>query len=305
MTISVTTFGKINLSLRSGPVDEHGYHPLRTVFASLDLRETISVTPASEFTLRVANDPAGLVPLDESNLATRAAKLLAERVGRRPDVAIEIVKGVPVAGGMGGGSADAAGALLALNELWEIGLHPRQLAAIARPLGADVPFAVLGGVALGTGRGDSVQPVPSAVPLHFALAFQDEGISTAGAYRAYDALSPRALNQDAESALLAALAAGDLLAIGAELHNDLQPVALQFIPRLAQVMDLATGQGALGVIVSGSGPSVAALARDADHAAEICAAWLASGTVSGARTAVTVTPDEAREASSATHAAFA
>lgn len=292
MTVEVTTYGKINLSLRSGPVDEYGYHPLRTIFASLSLPERIAVTEADEFSLTVHGDPHGLVPLDESNLATQAARLLAERVGRRANVTIEITKGVPVAGGMGGGSADAAGTLLALNELWEIGLHRRQLAAIARPLGADVPFAVVGGVALGTGRGDSVQPVVCAQDLHFALAFQDEGISTAEAYAAYDAHDPRELDPTAEDGLLAALAAGDLTKIGSELHNDLQVVALEIRPALRDTLDAALAAGALGAVVTGSGPTVAALARDGEHAAAIASAWDAAGVCARSAVARTVNARE-------------
>ncbi|SNS90436.1 4-diphosphocytidyl-2-C-methyl-D-erythritol kinase [Micrococcales bacterium KH10] len=279
-SVTARTWGKVNLSLRSGPVDHEGYHPLRTVFASLSLPESVTVSPADELRVSVQGLHADRVPLDESNLAVQAAQLLAQWVGRSPDVAIEITKGVPVEGGMGGGSADAGATLLALNELWNVGLHRRQLAVLARPLGADVPFTVVGGVALGTGRGDVIQPLESAAQLHFALGFQDEGLSTAAVYREVDAMGVSALRVDAERELIDALRAGDLAAIGACLHNDLQPVALALMPRLGDVLSVASAAGALGTVVSGSGPTVAALARDAEHAAGIAREWDAAGVCS-------------------------
>ncbi|GAA2521643.1 4-(cytidine 5'-diphospho)-2-C-methyl-D-erythritol kinase [Rarobacter incanus] len=274
---TATSYGKINVALRAGPVDAHGYHPLRTVFAAVSLPERVHVRASDRLQIEVVNDPHGVVPRDETNLAAAAARLMADRVGRDPLVEITIDKTVPVAGGMGGGSADAAATLLALNELWGMGLHRRQLAAMARPLGADVPFAVVGGTALGTGRGDHVLPIATSRSLPIALALQDDGISTARVYQLYDELHPGAIDPHADDDLVAGLESGDLERVGRNMVNDLEPVAFAVMPRLQQIRDAALREGALGAVVTGSGPTVAALGADDDHARRIAAAWGAQG----------------------------
>jgi len=222
---------------------------------------------------------AARVPLGEDNLAVRAVRALAQHVGRVPDVALEITKGVPVAGGMAGGSADAAAALVALDALWGIRLGADGLLALAATLGADVPFTVLGGTAEGTGRGDVLEPLPARGTFAWVLAVRDEGLSTPEAYRRVDALGrPSSLAAELDDELRAGLAAGDPGRVGAALHNDLQPVALELAPVLRRTLDAAREAGACGAVVSGSGPTVAVLARDAAHAEEIVPALVAAGT---------------------------
>jgi len=239
------------------------------------------------------------VPTDERNIAVRAAKLLAERTGHRGGVHIEIDKQVPVTGGMGGGSADAAAALLACDALWGTELPREGMLELARRLGADVPFAFTGGTAIGTGRGDELSPALAQGTFHWVLALADFGLSTPDVYAELDAhrtrhaaeIGPSDSAPTVDPDVLQAIRAGDARMLAATMHNDLQAAALHLSPELARVLELGERTGALAGIVSGSGPTVAFLTPDLDGALELqvalSAAQLnvvrATGPVHGAR----------------------
>lgn len=280
--VHVRAPGKVNLSLRVAALQADGYHPLVTVFQAVGLSEDVVVTTAPDgagISLTVQGPHADAVPTDATNLAWQAAERLAARVGVDPDVRIEITKGVPVGGGMAGGSADGAATLLACNLLWDAGLSTADLAEIAADLGSDVPFGLLGGTAIGTGRGHLLTSTMTRGALHWVLAVRDEGLSTGAVYGAYDEHvgGPSQVSPDDDAELLAALRAGDAERVGRALHNDLQAASLALAPHLQHTLDLATEEGALGTLVSGSGPTVAALARDHDHARAIAARWIDAG----------------------------
>ena len=278
-SVLVRAPGKVNLSLHVGPVGEDGYHPLITVFQAVSLYEDVLATEAESFTLAVSGPGAELVPTDESNLALRAARALAEHTGVDLGAHLEITKGVPVAGGMAGGSADAAATLVALDALWGTALTRDELCAVGARLGADVPFALTGHTAVGTGRGDTLTPAMVGGQFHWAFALRSEGLSTPAVFRHFDAIVDPGhdMPDDADTSLMSALRAGDAPALGEALSNDLQAVALDLAPDLAETMAVARAAGALGVVVSGSGPTIAALGRSRQHALAIAAALTVAG----------------------------
>jgi len=280
--------GKINLSLRSGPAGPDGYHQLATTFQAVSLYEEVSARRAGgDVIITVSGPQAELVPTGLDNLAAQAVFLLAEHVGTDPDAHLHLHKGVPVAGGMAGGSADAAAALVACDALWDIGMSRDALVELAGELGADVPFAVLGHTAIGKGRGHLLTPALARGTFHWALAIRHEGMSTPAVYRKFDELTGgnAELDQDADHDLLLALRQADPVALGEALHNDLQEAALALSPGLADPLEVAREAGALGAIVSGSGPTVAVLARSAQHALALSATLMAEGVADEVRTA--------------------
>lgn len=290
MTHSVTAraAGKVNLQLAVGPPAEDGYHPLVSVFQAIGLYESVTATPREdgEFTCAVhaaANlaIAPGSIPLDHTNLAMRAARAIADRYGVTAGVDLHILKGVPVAGGMAGGSADAAAALAACAELWQVGASRDELVELAAGLGADVPFALLGHTAVGTGRGDQLSPAMAHGEFHWAFAMDPAGLSTPAVYAELDRQRATGLVPDREPRLdedlMRALMAGDAYSLGQCLYNDLEPAALELAPHLRETMDIARDADALGVMVSGSGPTVAALARSRQHALAIAAHLTARG----------------------------
>lgn len=223
--------------------------------------------------------PDSNVPLDHTNLAYRAAQAVAQQAAQRglatPDVHILLDKAVPVAGGMAGGSADAAATLKACNEFWRVGLSLEELAQLGAQLGADVPFGLYGGVALGTGRGDLIEPLKAAPgPYYWTFALQDEGLSTAAVFKHFDATvqAPPAADMPPEQ-LLAALEAGDVAEVSRHIRNDLQATAIDLRPELGQLIDLAKKAGALAAMVSGSGPTVAALSASRAVAERVALCW--------------------------------
>lgn len=223
--------------------------------------------------------PDSNVPLDHTNLAYRAAQAVAQQAAQRglatPDVHILLDKAVPVAGGMAGGSADAAATLKACNEFWQVGLSLEELAHLGAQLGADVPFGLYGGVALGTGRGDLIEPLKAAPgPYYWTFALQDEGLSTAAVFKHFDATvqAPPAADMPPEQ-LLAALEAGDVAEVSRHIRNDLQATAIDLRPELGQLIDLAERAGALAAMVSGSGPTVAALSSSRAAAERVALCW--------------------------------
>lgn len=262
--------GKINLALRVGPPDEDGYHPLVTVFQAVSLHEDVLASSAPELSLTVKGRGAEQVPAGEANLALRAARLLQAHTGVTQGAHLEITKQVPVAGGMAGGSADAAATLLALEQLWQLGLDRTELAHLARQLGADVPFALTGLTAIGTGRGDIITPAMARGSYHWVLAVQDTGLPTPEVFAAFDDDGGRLAPQPRlDDELMAALLDGDPLVLARHLGNDLEAAALELRPELGDVLAATERAGALGAVLSGSGPTVAALAVDAAHAASV------------------------------------
>ncbi len=273
---------KVNLQLTVGPRSEDGYHPLVTIFQALDLWETVEATPRTDGEIALVVDvPAGSpvdatgVPTDASNLAWRAAELLAETYGIADGIDLRIVKSVPVAGGMAGGSADAAAALVACAEAWDLGVPRGELARLGARLGADVPFSLHGHTAVGLGRGDRLTPAMSHGHFHWVLATQAAGLSTPEVYGELDRRReageqlPSDMSVDAD--IMTALMAGDPVALGDSLINDLEQPAIALMPRLESVLDAADEAEACAAIVSGSGPTVAALARSRQHALAIAA----------------------------------
>lgn len=255
---------KVNLHLGVGPRRPDGYHDLTTVFQAVSLYDEVSASPAEEFFLEVTG--ADGVPADESNLAAKAARALATAAGVEPAVHLRLTKGIPVAGGMAGGSADAAATLVACDALWGTGMDRPTLAALAAALGSDVPFALQGGTALGTGRGEQLSPVLGRGQYHWVFAIADTGLPTESVYAELDrqrADASAVLPAGPADGVLGALRAGDAVALGRVLANDLQPAAVRLRPQLRRVIGAGQELGALGTVVSGSGPTVAFLVRSA------------------------------------------
>ena len=287
---------KVNLHLAVGNVRGDGYHELVSVFQALSMIDEVTVAATDEPGVQVYGEGAGTVPTDQRNLAWRAVLLLAEHAGREPTVRVVLRKAIPVAGGMAGGSADAAGTLMALTALWRLDLSREELAGLAIRLGSDVPFALSGGTALGTGRGESLVPVLARHTFHWVIALDHRGLPTADVYSELDRLrahgSPPQRLGDAEP-LLEALASGDPRRLALLLGNDLQAAAVSLRPTLRRTLRAGVDAGALAGIVSGSGPTCAFLCAGADAAVRVAAELagagvcrtvrVASGPVPGAR----------------------
>ncbi|WP_327089309.1 4-(cytidine 5'-diphospho)-2-C-methyl-D-erythritol kinase [Nonomuraea sp. NBC_01738] len=275
-SVTVRVPAKVNVQLAVGPLRDDGYHDLVNVFHAVSIYDEVEAKESEAVKISVTGDSADQVPLDDGNLAIQAARALAKHAGRSYGVDLIIRKAIPVAGGMAGGSADAAGALVACNELWGLGLPTEDLMEIAADLGSDVPFALLGGTAVGTGRGEQLTPLETSGTFHWVFAVADGGLSTAKVYAECDRLRHATGEQVAwpqtDDALLDALATGNAPALGAALTNDLQAAALMLRPSLARTLDVGRGHGALGAIVSGSGPTCAFLAADAEHARDLAVA---------------------------------
>lgn len=253
---------KVNLALNVGATDNEGYHALGTLFQAVSLFDDMVARPAEAGVFRVGfrGEGASGLPVDDTNLVVRAARLLAETCGTgNLGAEIRVHKRIPVAGGMAGGSADAAATLVACNQLWGTGLDTGQLHALAARLGADVPFLLHGGTAVGTGRGEKLKPVPVRGSLQWVLALSHHSLSTPAVFREFDRISPpRPTGID--PGLLAALAGGDVRRVGSLLGNDLQRAAVNLHPELADVLAMGREAGAVGALVSGSGPTIAFLA---------------------------------------------
>ncbi|MEV6864429.1 4-(cytidine 5'-diphospho)-2-C-methyl-D-erythritol kinase [Streptosporangium subroseum] len=280
-SVTVRVPAKVNLQLAVGPLRDDGYHDLVNVFHAVSIFDEVTATAETGMSVRVEGESADQVPEDDDNLAIQAALALARHAGRSYGVNLIIRKSIPVAGGMAGGSADAAAALVACNELWGLGLPMDDLLEIAADLGSDVPFALLGGTAVGTGRGERLTPLEVAGTFHWVFALADGGLSTATVYaecdRMREAMGEKVAWPRAGESLLAALRDGDARALGAELTNDLQPAAVMLRRSLARTLDAGREQGALGSLVSGSGPTCAFLAESEIHAGELAASLKSAG----------------------------
>jgi 4-diphosphocytidyl-2-C-methyl-D-erythritol kinase len=285
-SVTVRVPGKVNLYLAVGDQRGDGYHELTTVFHAVSLFDEITVRNADVLSLELSgegfDEDAESLPLDRRNLAWRAAELMAEHVGRAPDVAISMDKSIPVAGGMAGGSADAAAVLVAMNALWELGVPRRDLHTLAAELGSDVPFALHGGTALGTGRGEQLATVLARSTFHWVLAFADGGLSTPKVFGEIDRLRADTSRDQAArlgdpEPLLAALASGDPHELAPLLGNDLQPAALSLDAGLRGTLRSGVDAGALAGIVSGSGPTCAFLCASAESAIDVGAQLAGAG----------------------------
>jgi 4-diphosphocytidyl-2-C-methyl-D-erythritol kinase len=292
--------GKINVFLKVGSLQDDGYHDVAIAYQAVSLYEDVRVSHADDFSVHVGGTvELSRVPTDGANVAIRAARLLAARSGYSGGARIVLDKHVPVTGGMGGGSADAAATLVACDALWGTDLPRDEILDLARKLGADVPFALTGGTAIGTGRGDELSPALAQGTFYWVLALADFGLSTPEVYRELDQhrsrhaqdIYPVDPRPTVEADVLQALRAGDPRMLAAAMHNDLQAPALHLEPSLAGVLELGEQNGALAGIVSGSGPTIAFLASDSDAALELQVALSASrltvvrasGPVHGAR----------------------
>jgi len=284
--VTVRVPAKVNLELLVGPRRADGYHALATVFHAVSLYDDVTVAVADEWGVNVSGPLAQGVPEDGDNLAMRAARLLEGRFQGDP-VHISIRKGIPVSGGMAGGSADAAATLVALDHLWELDLDREEIEELAAELGSDVPFLVAGGTAMGSGRGELLAPVLARGSYHWVFALADGGLSTPAVYAECDRLRGGAEVPDpvATPALMSALRTGDPRELAPQLANDLQDAALSLRPDLAEVLAAGMEYGALGGIVSGSGPTTAFLVEDNEAGIDLAVALTASGVVRDVRRA--------------------
>ncbi len=274
--------GKINLYFEVGSLQADGYHEVASVYLALALRERVTVTASDQWSVEVSGSLSdshlSAVPTGEENLVVQAAKLVAAGAGLEVahPLHFAIDKSVPVAGGMGGGSADAAAAFSAANALYCTGLSDSDLAVAAANLGADVPFALMGGAAIGTGRGDLLIPIDDVHQTHWVLVANHGGLSTPSVYQKLDQLrlgrgqSPEAMpHPEVPAALIQALREGNPHALAGYLRNDLQECAIMAKPELAETIRAGLEAGALAGMVSGSGPTVALLAESAAAAEAI------------------------------------
>ena len=306
-SVTVRVPAKINLQLAVGPLRPDGYHGLVTVFHAVSLFDEVTVAPAAADSVGVSGEGAGIVPEEGDNLALRAVLALraavAERgtalgsaafgsagagAGEADGVSVTLAKRIPVAGGMAGGSADAAAALVACNELWGTGLSLEELCALAGQVGSDVAFAVLGGTAVGQGRGEQLTPALAApATYHWVLALADGHLSTPTVFRALDRQRQRRAVPEPElsSELMSALRAGNPVRLGAALSNDLQEPALTLFPALRKTLDAGLEAGALGALVSGSGPTCFFLAGSAEDATELAVTLSGAGVCRSVATA--------------------
>jgi 4-diphosphocytidyl-2-C-methyl-D-erythritol kinase len=298
--VTVRVPAKINLQLSVGPPRADGYHDLVTVFHAVSLFDEVTATNATRDRVTVSGEGASQVPADGDNLALRAVTALRTVIPGGPGVHIAIAKRIPVAAGLAGGSADAAGALVACNELWEAGLTQPELADIAGTVGSDVAFALLGGTAVGRGRGEQLTPaLAPATPYHWVLALADGQLSTPAVYAALDKQraaragrpgapddrgaaggpgSPGGAGEPVlDAALMSALRAGHASQVGRVLSNDLQPAALSLFPALRKTLAAGLELGALGALVSGSGPTCVFLAANAKRATDLAVSLSGAG----------------------------
>jgi 4-diphosphocytidyl-2-C-methyl-D-erythritol kinase len=287
--VRVRVPAKVNLHLHVGPVRNDGYHELVTVYHAISLYDELSARRGDRLTLTMEGEGTGELTLDEDNLVLRAARALARHTQREPLGRLHLRKQIPVAAGLAGGSADAAAALVACDALWGTDLGRDELATVARSLGSDVPFLVLGGTALGTGRGERVSPVlASGHSWHWVVAIAAGGLATPTVYRELDRMrdygaAPAPVG--APDRLLAALRQRDPTVLAAALGNDLQPAAMALRPELRRTLDAGHYAGALAGMISGSGPTCVFLASDVRHAESLAKELVDSGSCRAAQPA--------------------
>lgn len=280
-SVEVQVPAKVNLQLSVGPKEADGYHEVVTVFQAISLFDNLRISRSDQFDITLEGDFTNGVPIDQSNLVAKAVELMANKFEIDRNLSIEINKSIPVAGGMAGGSADAAATLLGIDQLFGLGLSKDELGEVARKLGSDVPFMLHGGTAVGRGHGDEITPALSRGNYHWVIAVSSNGLATPAVYGECDRLRT-GLDIKAPSIndeLLQALLSGDSVRVGKALNNDLQAAAISLRPALRLILDTGQEYGALGGIVSGSGPSVAFLVADEDHSLDLAVALTSSGVV--------------------------
>jgi 4-diphosphocytidyl-2-C-methyl-D-erythritol kinase len=282
--VTVRVPAKVNLQLSVGPREANGYHNLVSVFQAVSIFDDVTLTkshPGSGVTISITGEQTHGVPEDGSNLAVKAAHLIAEKFDIDVDVHIEVKKSIPVAGGMAGGSADAAATLVAMDALYKLDATREELLELGSQLGSDVPFMIAGGTAVGTGRGDQLTAALSRGTYHWVFALSTVGLSTPAVYSECDRM--RAELEVAEpkvsDSLMQALLSGNPELVGRALSNDLQNPACSLRPALSLVLEVGRDYGALGAIVSGSGPTVAFLVADEEAGLDLAVALTASGVV--------------------------
>lgn len=283
-SVTVRVPAKVNLQLSVGPREANGYHNLVSVFQAVSIFDDVTITKShagSGVTISITGEQTYGVPEDGSNLAVKAAQLIGEKFDLDVDVHIEVKKSIPVAGGMAGGSADAAATLVAMDALYKLDATREELLELGSQLGSDVPFMIAGGTAVGTGRGDQLTAALSRGTYHWVFALSTVGLSTPAVYTECDRM--RAELEVAEpkvsDSLMQALLSGDPALVGKSLSNDLQNPACSLRPALSLVLEVGRDYGALGAIVSGSGPTVAFLVADEEAGLDLAVALTASGVV--------------------------
>ncbi len=286
-SVTVRVPAKVNLELLVGAPREDGYHPLATVYHAVSLYDEVTVTASDDWGVGVSGPQSLGVPVDEDNLALKAARMLAEIGAVEDPVHVSIRKDIPVMGGMAGGSADAAAALVACDRLWGLALPRNELEKIAAELGSDVPFLLSGGTSMGSGRGEVLAPVLARGSFHWVFALSETGLSTPAVYAECDRLRGDAVVKDPSPSpqMMLALRSGDPRALGEALQNDLQAAAISLMPALGDVLDAGLEFGALGGVVSGSGPTVAFVVEDNESALDLAVSLTASGAVQDVRRA--------------------
>lgn len=283
-SVVVRVPGKVNLQLSVGPKESDGFHGVVTVFQAISIYDDVTVTkrePGAGLSIEIAGDHTHGVPADETNLAVRAARLMCKKYDLDADLEIKIRKSIPVAGGMAGGSADAAATIVAIDGLFALGLSREEMQKIGSALGSDVPFMLSGGTAVGRGRGDEVTAALSRGAYHWVLAVSSVGLSTPAVYGECDRLRAgmQIATPHVSDQLLQSLLTADSVTVGKSLVNDLQPAACSLRPALRLILDVGQEYGALGSIVSGSGPTVAFLVNDEEHGLDLAVALTSSGVV--------------------------
>lgn len=274
--------GKINLQLSVGPLQRDGYHPVATVFQAVSIFDDVKIALSDKSGISINSAKSDeRLPLDNNNLAFKAAQLMAKKFDISDGIEITLNKEIPIAGGMAGGSADAGATIVGIDALFSLGLKRNEMEKIGSELGADIPFTISGGTAIGTGRGDQITPVLSRGSYSWVLALSSSGLSTPAVYNECDRLREglQVAPPHISDSLLHALSAGDAVALGKALSNDLQPAACSLKPALRLILDVGLDYGALGGLVSGSGPTVAFLAEDEEHSLDLIVALKTSGVV--------------------------
>lgn len=277
---SYTAPGKINVFFQVGSLQSNGYHDVASLYQAVNLLEVVTVSESKTWevstTGSLSAEQLAEIPTDERNLVVKAALALAEVAGisNPKPMRFDIRKRIPVAGGMAGGSADAAAALIAINDSWCLGLAKERIFEVGSGLGADVPFSLLGGSAIGTGTGTDLLSVES-VQLNWVIAISPGTLSTPAVFHKLDSMrvemgeDPTQLREPrVPDELLASLKIG-ATEVAKYMHNDLESAAIQLAPELTKTIDLGIRLGALRAMVSGSGPTIAMLCSDQEAAVRL------------------------------------
>ena len=285
-SVTVRVPAKVNLQLSVGPKEADGYHNLVSVFQAISIFDDLTIKlaePGAGLTIAISGDQTHGVPADANNLAAKAVALISKEYDLVVDAHIEIKKSIPVAGGMAGGSADAAATIVGIDYLYSLGMTRDEMTEIASQIGSDVPFMLSGGTAIGRGHGDQLTAALSRGTYHWVLALSTHGLSTPAVYAECDRLRAELeiVEPQTHEGLMQALLAADSAAVGAALINDLQPAACSLRPALRLVLDVGRDYGVLGSIVSGSGPTVAFLVEDEEKSMDLTVALSSSGVVAG------------------------